>query len=60
MEIAAERQADSLAAELNGASRDDLFERVQRQAETNDALRAYIDRLLAVVIEKVPEILEVK
>jgi hypothetical protein len=33
---------------------------VRRSAETNDALRAYIDRLLAVVIEKVPEILEVR
>jgi hypothetical protein len=51
---------DSLEAELNGASRDDLMEQVKKQVEVNDALRAYIDRVLAVVILKLPEVLEVK
>eukprot|EP00730_Choanoeca_flexa_P018149 TRINITY_DN8807_c0_g1_i4.p1 TRINITY_DN8807_c0_g1~~TRINITY_DN8807_c0_g1_i4.p1 ORF type:complete len:430 (+),score=120.74 TRINITY_DN8807_c0_g1_i4:199-1488(+) len=60
LQIAQEKESASLAAELNGASRDDLMDQVRKSAETNDALRAYVDRLLAVVIEKVPEILEVK
>eukprot|EP00045_Choanoeca_perplexa_P007626 m.69999 g.69999 ORF g.69999 m.69999 type:complete len:429 (-) comp14148_c0_seq1:46-1332(-) len=61
LQIAQEKESgDSLAAELDGASRDDLMTQVRKSAETNDALRAYIDRLLAVVIEKVPEILEVR
>lgn len=58
--VPAQETGESLAAELAGASRDELMAKVEKLGNDCRALRAYIDKLLAVVIERIPDILEVK
>lgn len=50
----------SLAAELNEASREELMDKVTKMADENSALKQYLDNLLAIVIDRIPDILEIK
>eukprot|EP00051_Salpingoeca_urceolata_P011098 m.136972 g.136972 ORF g.136972 m.136972 type:complete len:455 (+) comp16985_c0_seq3:487-1851(+) len=51
---------DSLAAELNEASRDDLLDNLRKLGDESQQLRGYIDTLLATVIDRIPDILEIR
>ncbi|EDV20947.1 Rab11 family-interacting protein 3 [Trichoplax sp. H2] len=51
--------AESLAAELEFASKDELMEALKQQEDTNSRMRTYLDSLLAVVMEKDPTLLEI-
>ncbi len=51
---------DSLAAELSAASKEEMMTKVKSMADTNNALSRYIDNLLAIVIDRIPDILEVR
>jgi len=44
---------------MNSASKDEVVEEVKKLADENAALRRYCDQLLATVIDRIPEILEI-
>ncbi|XP_074962065.1 rab11 family-interacting protein 3 isoform X2 [Phalacrocorax aristotelis] len=52
--------SESLAAEINSVSRDELMEAIQKQEEINFRLQDYIDRIIVAIMETNPSILEVK
>ncbi|XP_048870430.1 rab11 family-interacting protein 3 isoform X2 [Brienomyrus brachyistius] len=52
--------SESLAAEINSVSRDELMEAIQKQEEINYRLQDYIDRIIVAIMESNPSILEVK
>ncbi|KAJ8399832.1 hypothetical protein AAFF_G00405620 [Aldrovandia affinis] len=52
--------SDSLAAEINSVSRDELMEAIHKQEEINYRLQDYIDRIIVAIMESNPSILEVK
>ncbi len=52
------QSSESLLSELNGSSREDLLLEVKRLGETNRDLCGYVDQLLAIVIERIPDVLE--
>jgi Rab11 family-interacting protein 3/4 len=50
----------SLAAEMETLSKDELMEKLNREQEANARYRDYIGQIIARIMEKSPEILEVK
>ncbi|KAM6951329.1 rab11 family-interacting protein 3 isoform 2-T2 [Aplochiton taeniatus] len=52
--------SDSLAAEINSVSRDELMEAIHKQEDVNYRLQDYIDRIIVAIMESNPSILEVK
>nr|XP_015215479.1 PREDICTED: rab11 family-interacting protein 3 [Lepisosteus oculatus] len=52
--------SESLAAEINSVSRDELMEAIHKQEEINYRLQDYIDRIIVAIMESNPSILEVK
>ncbi|CAF3760049.1 unnamed protein product [Rotaria sordida] len=49
----------SFAAELEVLSKDELMNKVREQYSINDRLREYIERMLTVIIENNPQLLEI-
>ncbi|XP_058891634.1 rab11 family-interacting protein 3-like isoform X4 [Acipenser ruthenus] len=52
--------SESLAAEINSVSRDELMEVIHKQEDINLRLQEYIDRIIVAIMESNPSILEVK
>ncbi|XP_041085694.1 rab11 family-interacting protein 3-like isoform X2 [Polyodon spathula] len=52
--------SESLAAEINSVSRDELMEAIHKQEDINLRLQEYIDRIIVAIMESNPSILEVK
>ncbi|XP_048411105.1 rab11 family-interacting protein 4-like isoform X2 [Stegostoma tigrinum] len=58
--FAAQTKAQSLAAEIDTATRDQLMEAVQEQEEINLRLRQYMDKIILAILDHNPSILEIK
>ncbi|MGH0120960.1 UNVERIFIED_CONTAM: hypothetical protein FKN15_070152 [Acipenser sinensis] len=52
--------SESLAAEINSVSRDELMEAIHKQKDINLRLQEYIDGIIVAIMESNPSILEVK
>ncbi|XP_072098504.1 rab11 family-interacting protein 4B-like, partial [Mobula birostris] len=52
--------AQSLATEIDTASRDQLMEALRDREEINLRLRQYMDRIILAIIDHNPSILEIK
>ena len=50
----------SIAEELNHATRDEVMEALVKQEQINDQLRSYLERITLNILERNPEILEIK
>jgi hypothetical protein len=57
--LMANRDTLSYAAELEVLSKDELMSKLREQFMVNDRLREYIERMLSVIIENNPQLLEV-
>ncbi|CAF1511657.1 unnamed protein product [Rotaria magnacalcarata] len=57
--LMADPDTPSYAAELEVLSKDELMNKVRDQFSINDRLREYIERMLTVIIENNPQLLEV-
>ncbi|XP_055079531.1 rab11 family-interacting protein 4A [Periophthalmus magnuspinnatus] len=53
-------KAQSLAAEIDSASRDELVDALKHQEEINLRLRQYMDKIILAILEHNPSILEIK
>ncbi|XP_075436014.1 rab11 family-interacting protein 4 isoform X2 [Ascaphus truei] len=53
-------KAQSLAAEIDSASRDELMEALKEQEEINYRLRQYMDKIILAILDHDPSILEIK
>ncbi|XP_063312258.1 rab11 family-interacting protein 4 isoform X2 [Pelobates fuscus] len=53
-------KAQSLAAEIDTASRDELMDALKEQEEINYRLRQYMDKIILAILENNPSILEIK
>ncbi|KAI5613765.1 rab11 family-interacting protein 4A isoform X2 [Silurus asotus] len=58
--IATQTKAQSLAAEIDNASRDQLMEALKEQEEINVRLRQYMDKIILSILDHNPSILEIK
>ncbi|KAL2087127.1 hypothetical protein ACEWY4_018186 [Coilia grayii] len=58
--FAAQTKAQSLAAEIDSASRDELMEAFKEQEEINYRLRQYMDKIILSILDHNPSILEIK
>ncbi|XP_061839735.1 rab11 family-interacting protein 4B isoform X2 [Nerophis lumbriciformis] len=58
--FATQTKAQSLAAEIDNASRDQLMEALKEQEEINMRLRQYMDKIILAIIDHNPSILEIK
>ncbi|XP_060774571.1 rab11 family-interacting protein 4B isoform X2 [Neoarius graeffei] len=58
--IATQTKAQSLAAEIDNASRDQLMEALKEQEEINIRLRQYMDKIILSILDHNPSILEIK
>uniref|UniRef100_A0A3Q1GG36 RAB11 family interacting protein 4 (class II) b n=1 Tax=Acanthochromis polyacanthus TaxID=80966 RepID=A0A3Q1GG36_9TELE len=58
--IATQTKAQSLAAEIDNASRDQLMEALKEQEEINLRLRQYMDKIILSILDHNPSILEIK
>lgn len=58
--LATQTKAQSLAAEIEHASRDDLMEALKEQEEINYRLRQYMDKVILSILDHNPSILEIK
>ncbi|XP_038873711.1 rab11 family-interacting protein 4A-like [Salvelinus namaycush] len=58
--FATQTKAQSLAAEIDNASRDDLMEALKEQEEINFRLRQYMDKIILSILDHSPSILEIK
>ncbi|XP_033040174.1 rab11 family-interacting protein 4 isoform X1 [Trachypithecus francoisi] len=58
--FAAQTKAQSLAAEIDTASRDELMEALKEQEEINFRLRQYMDKIILAILDHNPSILEIK
>uniref|UniRef100_A0A4W5KUC4 RAB11 family interacting protein 4 (class II) b n=1 Tax=Hucho hucho TaxID=62062 RepID=A0A4W5KUC4_9TELE len=58
--FATQTKAQSLAAEIDNASRDDLMEALKEQEEINFRLRQYMDKIILSILDHNPSILEIK
>uniref|UniRef100_A0AAY4AU55 Rab11 family-interacting protein 4A n=1 Tax=Denticeps clupeoides TaxID=299321 RepID=A0AAY4AU55_9TELE len=53
-------KAQSLAAEIDNASRDELVDALKEQEEINFRLRQYMDKIILAILDHNPSILEIK
>ncbi|KAM6972768.1 rab11 family-interacting protein 4A-like isoform 2-T2 [Aplochiton taeniatus] len=58
--FATQTKAQSLAAEIDNASRDQLMEALKEQEEINYRLRQYMDKIILNILDHNPSILEIK
>ncbi|XP_043540714.1 rab11 family-interacting protein 4B, partial [Chiloscyllium plagiosum] len=58
--FATQTKAQSLAAEIDTATRDQLMEAFQEQEEINLRLRQYMDKIILAILDHNPSILEIK
>nr|XP_057947575.1 rab11 family-interacting protein 4B [Doryrhamphus excisus] len=58
--FATQTKAQSLAAEIDNASRDQLMEALKEQEEINMRLRQYMDKIILSILDHNPSILEIK
>ncbi|XP_047669706.1 rab11 family-interacting protein 4B isoform X3 [Tachysurus fulvidraco] len=58
--ISTQTKAQSLAAEIDSASRDQLMEALKEQEEINIRLRQYMDKIILSILDHNPSILEIK
>ncbi|XP_066521069.1 rab11 family-interacting protein 4B isoform X2 [Hoplias malabaricus] len=58
--FATQTKAQSLAAEIDNASRDQLMEALKEQEEINLRLRQYMDKIILSILDHNPSILEIK
>ncbi|XP_004467684.1 rab11 family-interacting protein 4 isoform X2 [Dasypus novemcinctus] len=58
--FATQTKAQSLAAEIDTASRDELMEALKQQEEINFRLRQYMDKIILAILDHNPSILEIK
>ncbi|XP_031419637.1 rab11 family-interacting protein 4B isoform X2 [Clupea harengus] len=58
--FATQTKAQSLAAEIDSASRDELMEALREQEEINIRLRQYMDKIILNILDHNPSILEIK
>ncbi|XP_053712549.1 rab11 family-interacting protein 4B-like isoform X2 [Synchiropus splendidus] len=58
--FATQTKAQSLAAEIENASRDQLMEALKEQEEINQRLRQYMDKIILSILDHNPSILEIK
>ncbi|XP_044531515.1 rab11 family-interacting protein 4 [Gracilinanus agilis] len=58
--FATQTKAQSLAAEIDSASRDELMEALKEQEEINYRLRQYMDKIILAILDHNPSILEIK
>uniref|UniRef100_A0A671R419 Rab11 family-interacting protein 4A-like n=1 Tax=Sinocyclocheilus anshuiensis TaxID=1608454 RepID=A0A671R419_9TELE len=58
--FACQTKAQSLAAEIDNASRDELVEALKEQEEINFRLRQYMDKIILAILDHNPSILEIK
>lgn len=58
--FATQTKAQSLAAEIDNASRDQLMEALKEQEEINARLRQYMDKIILSILDHNPSILEIK
>ncbi|CAJ1053572.1 rab11 family-interacting protein 4B isoform X2 [Xyrichtys novacula] len=58
--FATQTKAQSLAAEIDNASRDQLMEALKEQEEINSRLRQYMDKIILSILDHNPSILEIK
>ncbi|KAJ8254418.1 hypothetical protein COCON_G00210300 [Conger conger] len=58
--FATQTKAQSLAAEIDNASRDELMDALKEQEEINFRLRQYMDKIILAILDHNPSILEIK
>ncbi|KAK2857372.1 hypothetical protein Q7C36_005291 [Tachysurus vachellii] len=58
--ISTQTKAQSLAAEIDSVSRDQLMEALKEQEEINIRLRQYMDKIILSILDHNPSILEIK
>lgn len=58
--FATQTKAQSLAAEIENASRDQIMEALKEQEEINQRLRQYMDKIILSILDHNPSILEIK
>ncbi|XP_061086681.1 rab11 family-interacting protein 4B isoform X2 [Conger conger] len=58
--FATQTKAQSLAAEIDNASRDELMDALKQQEEINFRLRQYMDKIILAILDHNPSILEIK
>ncbi|XP_055014259.1 rab11 family-interacting protein 4B isoform X1 [Boleophthalmus pectinirostris] len=58
--FATQTKAQSLAAEIDNATRDQLMEALKEQEEINIRLRQYMDKIILSILDHNPSILEIK
>ncbi|TUC02896.1 Rab11 family-interacting protein 4A [Bagarius yarrelli] len=58
--ISTQTKAQSLAAEIENASRDQLMEALKEQEDINVCLRQYMDKIILSILDHNPSILEIK
>nr|XP_046266966.1 rab11 family-interacting protein 4B isoform X1 [Scatophagus argus]XP_046266975.1 rab11 family-interacting protein 4B isoform X1 [Scatophagus argus]XP_046266984.1 rab11 family-interacting protein 4B isoform X1 [Scatophagus argus]XP_046266992.1 rab11 family-interacting protein 4B isoform X1 [Scatophagus argus] len=58
--FATQTKAQSIAAEIDNASRDQLMEALKEQEEINLRLRQYMDKIILSILDHNPSILEIK
>ncbi|XP_068607282.1 rab11 family-interacting protein 4B [Brachionichthys hirsutus] len=58
--FATQTKAQSIAAEIENASRDELMEALKQQEEINLRLRQYMDKIILSILDHNPSILEIK
>uniref|UniRef100_A0A3Q2DE90 RAB11 family interacting protein 4 (class II) b n=1 Tax=Cyprinodon variegatus TaxID=28743 RepID=A0A3Q2DE90_CYPVA len=58
--FATQTKAQSLAAEIDNASRDQLMEALKEQEDINICLRQYMDKIILSILDHNPSILEIK
>uniref|UniRef100_A0A8C6TDQ0 RAB11 family interacting protein 4 (class II) b n=1 Tax=Neogobius melanostomus TaxID=47308 RepID=A0A8C6TDQ0_9GOBI len=58
--FATQTKAQSLAAEIDNATRDQLMEALKEQEEINLRLRQYMDKIILSILDHNPSILEIK
>uniref|UniRef100_A0A8C5A8D4 RAB11 family interacting protein 4 (class II) b n=1 Tax=Gadus morhua TaxID=8049 RepID=A0A8C5A8D4_GADMO len=58
--FASQSKAQSLAAEIDNASRDQLIKAIKEQEDINFRLRQYMDKIILSILDHNPSILEIK
>ena len=53
-------EESSIAEELTSATRDEVMDALKKQEQINDQLKSYLERITLSILERNPEILEIK